>query len=64
MSISTSNLNSNNTILNIVIERKNLNYISKFKLSLIVTKNIDLYLIFYDIHVKDTKIILDVELNL
>lgn len=49
MSLSTSNPSPNTASLDIIIDKTNLNYISKFELSLNVAQHINFYLIFNNI---------------
>ena len=64
MSSPTSNYNPRTTTLNADVKRENLNYISKLGLSANVAHHIDLREIFYDVHIDDLSIALDIELNL
>ena len=58
-----SNHNFKITILDIIAQKKNLNYISKFRLLANITYHINLYLIFSNIYINNPTIILNVKLN-
>lgn len=50
-------------MLNIVIIKKNLNYIAKFRLSIYNTKYTDFCFNFNNIFIDNFKIVLDIEFN-
>ncbi len=64
MSTSISNLNPKTTILDTTTIKKNLSYLTKFDLPSNVAQYIDIYLIFYDVHINDPITVSDIELNL
>ncbi len=63
MSISISNQNPKTTILDITVEKENLNYILKFGLPTSIAQHIDLCLILHDIHIDNPTTVSDVKLN-
>lgn len=64
MSLSLPSNRNPKTTLDIVVEKENLNCISKFGLSTSITQYIDLHLIFHDIYIANLIIALDIKLNL
>lgn len=64
MSLSISNLNSDDVILDATIDKVNLTYISKFELPKSIPQYINLALIYYDVYIDNFIIALDAELNL
>ena len=60
MSSSTSNHNPEIITLDAITEIENLNYISKFELSANIVHHISSRLIFYDVHINNLTIVLDV----
>ncbi len=64
MSNSTSNLNVENSILDIVVElRENINYIKKFGLLPSIAQHINSQLIFNDVHINNSTIASYIKLN-
>lgn len=63
MFLSTSNLNSDIATLDAIIDKINLTYILKFELPLSIAQYINSCLIFNNIHIDDSTIILDIKLN-
>ena len=63
MSSPISNHKFKTTFLDIVAEKENLNYISKFRLPSNIAQHINSRLIFNDIHIDDSIIASDIELN-
>lgn len=57
-----SNYNSKTTILGIIIEKKSFNYILKFGVPVNIIYYIDLYLIFHNINISNSIIVLDIKL--
>lgn len=62
-SLSPNKRSSEITTFDTTTEKENLNSISKFRLLTSVVQYINLCLIFYDIHIDDLIIALDIELN-
>lgn len=58
-----SNLNFNATTLNTTVDKKNLIYISKYRLLSSILQNINLCLIFYNIYIDNFITALNVEFN-
>lgn len=58
-----SNPNLDTTTLDATINKENLTYILKFRLSLSVAQCIDFCLIFNNIHIDDSIIALNIEFN-
>ena len=61
---STNDLNLNTAILDTIIDKIKLIYISKFGLPINIVLYINLRLIVHDIHIDSSTILLDIELNL
>ena len=64
MSSATNNYNRKTTNLNRAIERENLNNILKFGLSSRIAQHIDSCFILNDIHIDNSTIVLNINLNL
>lgn len=64
MSSLITNHNPKTTTLDTVAKKKNLNYISKFRLSPNIINHIILGLILYDIYMDNPTIVLDIKFNL
>ena len=58
-----SNYKPKTTILNVATKRENLNCILKFRLSANVAQHINLWLIFYDVHIDDSTVASNIGLN-